>query len=242
MTHLLYKLKETFLDLYRYPQRELKNEHVDYDTYWGDKRGKDLGKLSHWQKLRADLALAHMVQGAPLSLLDIGCGDGSVLAYMKKNRDVARAIGVDVSEKALARARELGIETLRSQTDPLKSLPVSLKADYVCLFEVLEHMFNPEILLGAMVETAERGVFFSFPNTGYVTHRLRLAIFGRFPLQWRVHPSEHLRFWTLADLKWWLTALGYRNYVIEVYEGVPVLNRLWPSLFAKGLFVYLPKG
>jgi methionine biosynthesis protein MetW len=240
MKEILYAIKEAFRNLYRYPTYNLKHDVVDYDSYWGDKREKNLGALSRWQRQRADLALSHMATDAPLTVLDIGCGDGSVLAYMQGKTTIKRAIGVDVSEVALKRAAEQGIETIRSQTDPLKSLPVSLTTDYVQMFEVLEHMINPEAQLRAMVEIAGRGVFFSFPNTGYIEHRLRMLL-GRFPLQWRVHPGEHVRFWTYKDLVWWLKAQGYSRYTIHVYEGVPVLNKLWPSLFGRAFFVYLPK-
>lgn len=240
MIDTIYCIKEAILNLFRYPAKNLKNEHIDYDTYWGDKRGKALGTLSRWQRLRADMALRYIDHKAPITILDIGCGDGTVLAYVKGRTELARAIGVDISEVALMKAREQGIETFRSQADPLKDLPISLRADYVFLFEVLEHMVNPEAQLRASFDIANRAVFFSFPNTGYITHRFRLLL-GRFPLQWRVHPSEHLRFWTFRDLLWWLKALGYKNYRIHAYEGVPVLNTLWPSLFAQALFVYLPK-
>lgn len=246
MKEALYVLKEAWLNLFRYPVSVLKNEHVDYDTYWGDKRSESagkikLGKLTHWQRLRADMALSYMPKSdVSLTVLDVGCGDGGVLAYLREHAPVTRVIGVDISEQALIKARELGIETIRSQHDPLKNIPLSLSADYVCMFEVLEHMINPEAQLRAMTDLATRGVFFSFPNTGYIEHRLRL-LFGRFPLQWVAHPSEHVRFWTYQDLVWWLKALGYREYQIHVYKGVPVLNKLWPSLFGRAFFVYLPK-
>jgi len=240
MWNTLYLLKEFFAKLYRYPVQTLRREGVDYDSYWGEKRAKGLGVLSRWPKQRADMALVLMDKDADLTVLDIGCGDGAVLAYLKSKTRVTRAIGVDVSEVALKKAEVNGIETIRSEADPLKSLPLSLKADYVLMFEVLEHMVNSEEQLRAMIDISERGVFFSFPNTGYIHHRLRLLL-GAFPLQWQLHPGEHLRFWTYRDLVWWLKALGITEYTIHVYEGVPVLNKLWPSLFGQAFFVYIPK-
>lgn len=223
-----------------YPATRFDDAHVDYDSYWGDKRDRDHGVLSTWQRIRADIALRHMVSDAPLTLVEIGCGGGAVLAYLKTKRTVVRAIGVDVQDSVLREAEKKGIETLRSLSDPLKSLPVSLRADYVLLFEVLGHMINPERQLRSMLEIAERGVFFSVPNTGYIAHRIRFFFFGRFPLLWRLHPSEHLRFWTKRDLHWWLQELGYARYTVIPYEGVPALNSLMPALFAKGFVVFVP--
>jgi len=71
-------------------------------------------------------------------------------------------------------------------------------------------------------------------------YRLRL-LFGKFPAQWRVHPGEHVRFWTARDLRWWLLAQGIENYKIFYYEGIPLLNKIVPSLFAAGFVVYIQK-
>jgi hypothetical protein len=231
-------IREWLTELFWYPEMSL-SDAVATDAHWGDTRSRSGTILTRWQRARVDLALSHMDHTNPVTLLEIGCRNGAVLAYLMNTVHVSRAIGVDVSETMLAEAASLGIEAIRSQADPLKSLPLALHADYVLSFEILERMLNPEAQLRAMMEIAERGVFFSFPNTGYITFRLRL-LFGRFPLQWRVHPSDHVRFWTYADLVWWLRALGYQTYTIHAYEGVPVLNKIWPSLFARGLFIYIP--
>ncbi len=240
MRNTLYLIKEFFVRLYRYPVATLSYEPIDYDAYWANKRESGLGKLSRWPKQRADMALLYMDRDTDISVLDVGCGDGAVLAYLKQHAHVSRAIGVDVSGAALKRASENGIETIRPESDVFKSLPQDLVVDYVLLFEVLEHVATPEEYLKQMLSIARKGVFFSFPNTGYIHHRLRL-LFGAFPLQWQVHPGEHVRFWTYRDLVWWLQALGFNTYKVHVYEGVPVLRNMWPSLFGQALFVYLPK-
>ena len=43
-------------------------------------------------------------------------------------------------------------------------------------------------------------------------HRLRYML-GRFPLQWIVNPNEHIRFWTLKDLIWWLDYLNINKQI-----------------------------
>ena len=240
MKNFLYNVKNSLLYLFQYPVDHLVHTTVDYDAYWVDKRGENLGVLSRWQKQRADLMLRYLNPNESMSIVDVGCGDGSVLAYLRTKTNLKRAIGVDVSSTALVKARTQGIETLLVGKVLEEAVDVIPEADHVLLLEVLEHMPDAEKFLQTMHQKARGGVFFSFPNTGYFLHRFRLLL-GRFPLQWRLHPSEHLRFWTYHDLRWWLEALGYRTYHIHVYEGVPVLKRLLPSLFGKGLLVYLPK-
>lgn len=240
MRNTLYNVKEGILYLFRYPVYKLEHFKVDYDAYWVDKRGEGLGKLSHWQKQRADLALKHLPHDKSVSVVDVGCGDGAVLAYLKKRASLGRIIGMDVSSTALVKARAQGVETILVGNDLVAGIEVLPQIDYAILFEVLEHVPESEKFLQAVLAKTRYGVFFSFPNTGYLLHRLRF-LFGRFPVQWRLHPSEHVRFWTYYDLMWWLKALGLTHYNIHTYEGVPFLNKLWPSLFAQGLLVYVPK-
>ena len=80
--------------------------------------------------------------------------------------------------------------------------------DYVTAFEVLEHVPLPEGMLAA-VRSVGNQVLVSIPSTGYYAQRLRLQ-FGRFPRQWIHHPGEHLRFWTLQDLRLMADLCGYR--------------------------------
>ena len=65
-------------------------------------------------------------------------------------------------------------------------------------------MYSPEEFLLELLENKSiEKVFFSIPNSGFFMHRIRYML-GRFPLQWIVNPNEHIRFWTLKDLIWWL--------------------------------------
>jgi methionine biosynthesis protein MetW len=178
--------------------------------------------------------LADLSEGA--SVLDIGCGDGAVLLYLKRNKNL-HAFAADISEKALGYLETQGVKTIRFDLNRPEEIPSLPEVDHILLLEVLEHMQNPEAFLKRIEAKARRSVIFSFPNTGYFAYRIRLLL-GRTPMQWRSHPGEHLRFWTHQDLVWWLTALGYAGRAtIRVYEGLPILNRLWGGLFAMGFVV-----
>jgi len=116
-----------------------------------------------------------------------------------------------------------------------------LSIDYILMLEVLEHVQNPEDFVHKALSAANDSIFISFPNTGYIKHRLRL-LFGRFPVQWRVHPGEHLRFWTLRDLEWWLGQLKLKDKsTIHSYEGVPILNKIYSGMFSAAFIVEIKK-
>ena len=184
------------------------------------------------------MALKHIENKSVI--LDVGCGNGALLFYINSIKPMKKLIGIDVSEKALTFAKENNIETIKGDISKLETLEKLPAADYTLMFEVIEHFSNSENLIKWGIQNAKKGVFFSVPNTGFFVHRLRL-FFGKFPHQWRVNPAEQLRFWTVRDLKWWLKELGFKDYTLKLYEGAPLLNKVWPSLFGQGIWVFIPK-
>lgn len=173
--------------------------------------------------------------------MDVGCGDGRILAYLKEKVSLGEILGIDFSENALEKAKERGIEVIKKDLGDLNSLVEIPEFDYVILFEVLEHFPNSEEILKWALKKSKKGVVFSVPNTGFIVHRLRL-LFGRFPLQWKAFPSEHLRFWTVKDMKWWLENLDIKNYKLHLYEGIPLFNKILPDLFSQGMLVLIFKN
>ncbi len=227
-------------DIVGYPQKTIIRDEGSYEMYW-DLRGRGGPvSISSWQKERADIFLARLKSDgvrAPV-VLDVGCGNGAVLSYLKTNMPGLTGIGIDLSEQILAPVKEAGFETIVRNC----ALPSERKfpeCDYVILFEVIEHVADAEALVESAMRVARRGVCISVPNTGFFTYRLRL-LFGKFPAQWARLPNEHLRFWTLSDMRWWLRALGW-NGTVSTYQGVPFFKKAWPALFAAGMVVWISK-
>ena len=206
-----------------------------FDEYWVSKRGDEVGVLNEFQQKRLNFVKNTIPAGS--KVLDFGCGDGAILAGLGvENYEL---FGADLSDLALARVEQQGITPIKFnlETSDISELP---SCDYIMLLEVLEHVSRPEDVLMACIDHADKGVIFSIPNTGHISHRLRL-LFGKFPLQWRVHPGEHLRYWTLSDLKWWLRCLNISEITnVNVYMGS--LRKLYPSLFGRGLICHVDKS
>jgi len=198
-----------------------------------------MGGLNEYQVCRVKWISTRINAGD--TVLDLGCGDGAAIMALKKLITIS-AFAADIAEKPLAFLNSRGIHAIRCDLlnlDDVIRLPVS---DHVLLLEVIEHFRDAEALLQAALTRAEKSLFFSVPNTGYFAYRLRL-LFGRFPVQWRTHPGEHLRFWTLSDMKWWLRELGLIHCCeIHCYQGVPVLNRWMPGLFAAAMIVRVDRS
>lgn len=230
-------LKKVYTELFLYP--EFKQSHLSYDEYWKKMIGSEFDKINSFQRQRAHFVLNSL--GPTDSIIDLGCGNGAVIKEIRKFINL-KTHAVDYSEYVLGKLRELNFETLfLDLNDPqlFNKLP---KADYLLMLEVLEHLPNSEEFLKSALNHSQKGVFFSFPNTGNIIHRSRLLM-GKFPMQWITHPGEHLRFWTLSDLKWWLTQLGFiERCYIHVYGGIPILNKIWPSLFGRSFIVKVNKN
>ena len=175
-------------------------------------------------------------------LFDVGSGDGAQLISIKKTFPDLKIIASDNDKFAINILKRLKFENfkLESENDIFNILE-KIKPNYISIFEVLEHMKSPEHFLLRTIKISKNQVFFSVPNSGFITHRLRF-LFGRFPLQWIASPNEHLRFWTLKDMQWWLTYLNLNEISkIVSYKGIPVLNKIFPNLFSEGLFVIINK-
>ncbi len=207
---------------------------VDYDAYWDKKAQSGMGILSPWRLKRVRVFARIVAPGE--HVLDLGVGDGALLTYLIRERGVT-GYGLDVSPKAVDFCVAQGLNVKLSDINqPIGDIITAqfgpdVRFDHVIMSEIIEHLPDPETLLLALRPFARNSLIVSVPNTGYYQHRLRLLL-GKFPLQWVVTPGEHLRYWTLADFRWWARQLGFRVGGVYPYEGTPGLKRVWPSLFA----------
>ena len=228
------KIKESIKLIFHRPKLVL---NFDYEKYWKDKRGDAMGAITSFQKNRANVVLSLVKNKG--NVLDLGSGDGGIIDYLRNQSDLTITAS-DISYLALEKLKSNNFDVLKIDVENLpKDIIKQHSFKYIFAFEVLEHVKDSETLLSNICNLSET-VIFSIPNTGYFAHRLRL-MFGKFPLQWRLSPSEHLRFWTLSDLSWWMKSLGYEDVKIVTYEGIPFLNKLLPSLFAMGIVVKVSK-
>lgn len=165
------------------------------------------------------------------SVLDVGCGDGTFLNFLKGQNRGLILTGVDISEQALSISKEKGFETL--EADVSGPLPFKDKTfDYCVCSEVLEHIPNSEDLLSEMGRISRNGVLVSVPNIALWKHRCRLFFLGSFPIQWLLEPREHIRFFSIKDFVKTANASGFAVREIRISSGTRILKYFWPNLFA----------
>lgn len=145
--------------------------------------------------LRADLAViaAHVPAGA--RVLDVGCGDGELMAALRDERGVdARGLELDPGNVAAAVARGLSVIQGDADTD-LSGYP-DRSFDYAILSQTLQTARAPDRVLDELLRIG-RHAFVSFPNFAHWRVRLSLLVGGRMPVtrllpeRWYDTPNIH---------------------------------------------------
>ncbi len=164
--------------------------------------------------LRPDLAIIadHVPQGA--RVLDIGCGDGGLMAALRdeKNAD-ARGLELDADNVASAMARGLSVVQGDADTD-LADYPDGA-FDYAILSQTLQTTRAPDAILEALLRIAPRA-FVSFPNFAYWRVRAslmfggRMPVTGSLPLSW--YATENIHHVTIDDFR---ALVGERGIAVE---------------------------
>lgn len=198
----------------------------DYNDYWS-KRKEAQEPLRRW-------VMAAQLIPDGCSVLDFGCGSGDFLKYLRTIRPKISGKGMDLSHKAVEMTREHGFQ---AETFDVLTQEINDQFDYVTSFEVLEHIGEADLALRKLKKCFRKRLIISIPNVGSLNCRLRLAIFGRFPLtRCLMHVKEHLRHWTPKDFREWVSTENLR--VVEQYGdwGIPGTPwKLFPALFARGM-------
>jgi methionine biosynthesis protein MetW len=128
-------------------------------------------------------------------VLDLGCGDGALLAFIEDARKVT-GYGVEItSEGVLASARR-GINVLQMDLEDGLSVFATNSFDYVILSRTLQAMHNTEGILQEMMRVG-RQVIVTFPNFGYWKNRYqvmtgRMPVSEEIPFEWFDTPNIHL--------------------------------------------------
>lgn len=204
-------------------------EFSDYDEYW-QRRGELNMVHERWK-----VAAEWIEDGA--TVLDVGCGSGEFLRHLQTRRPNVRARGIDLSTRAAEMAQANGFD---AGVVNVANEDIPDTYDYITCFEVLEHIPDAEAAILRLKKAVRRAIIISIPNVGYIGSRIRLGVFGRFPVTNCVyHISEHVRHWTPKDFSEWV---GHHGLTVERQSGQYGVPGLWtrrPALFAAGMVYFL---
>jgi methionine biosynthesis protein MetW len=195
--------------------------------------------MSSVDLLRADLQLVISLVPEGSRVLDLGCGDGSLLAHLRDERgcDVR---GVELAPEEIAAALGQGLSVVQADLDEgLAGYPDSA-FDIVVLSQTIQVMRNPALIMREMLRVGRHAIV-TFPNFGYWRVRGYLAFRGRMPISesipfsWYDTPNIHHT--TLKDFREFVAANGG-----EIEREIPLIAgewrqqvreaKWWPNLLA----------
>ncbi|MFM1817358.1 MAG: Demethylrebeccamycin-D-glucose O-methyltransferase [Pseudomonadota bacterium] len=147
-------------------------------------------------------AIAQLVpQGA--RVLDLGCGDGALLAYLQEHRGCT-GYGVELDDANVLACAERGVNVLQLNLEQgLLGMFADQSFDVVLQIDTLQHLRNAEVMLRETVRVGREGII-AFPNFAHWPNRLsvlmgRMPVTKRLPYAW--YDTPNIRVGTFADFE-----------------------------------------
>ena len=170
-------------------------------------------------------------------VLDLGCGDGAMLAYLQSTRGCS-GYGIEIDGANLLACVQRGVNVIQLNLDQGLALFGDQSFDVVLQIDTLQHLRNAQVMLRETVRVGRIGIV-AFPNFAHWPNRLsvlrgRMPVTRRLPYQW--YDTPNIRVGTHADLALLAQRSGLR--VLDSFglqDGAEI--RLAPNLRA-GTSVY----
>ena len=189
-------------------------------------------------QLRSDLALISEWVEPGSRVLDLGCGDGALLAHLRDTRGVS-GYGLEIDDRHVAMCTAAGVNVIQADLDAGLADFRSGQFDYVIMTQTLQAIRFPDRLLTDMLRVGREGIV-TFPNFGHWKPRVHLGLSGRMPIsralpnQWFNTPNIHLC--TLKDFEQLCHTLKFRilrRAVVDIAHRERPAIRLFPNLFGE---------
>ena len=135
-------------------------------------------------------------------VLDLGCGDGSLLRYLHDTRSIF-GYGVEIDDNNVLSCVRNGVNVIQNDLESGLSTFESDSFDYVILSQTLQAMRHTEEIVNEMLRVGKQGIV-SFPNFGYWKNRAQvisghMPVSEELPYRWFDTPNIHLC--TLGDFE-----------------------------------------
>lgn len=171
-------------------------------------------------------------------VLDLGCGDGALLAYLHEQRQVT-GYGLEIDSDNIVKCIQAGVSVIHADLEAGLEDFEDSSFDYVLMTQTLQTVRHTERLLDEMLRVGRQGIV-TFPNFGFWRCRAQILLQGLMPIgktlpyQWYNTPNVHL--FTLDDFEG-LCRIKH----IDILQRV-VLNhahnpwfgaQMWPNLLGE---------
>jgi len=167
-----------------------------------------------WGKMRFDLQIIASWITPGSKVLDLGCGGGDLLHFLKENKN-AVCSGIECVESKVAQCIERGLSVLQGDiNEEVLDYPDGA-FDYVILSQTLQQVYEPQKLIQSLLRIGKKGVV-SFPNFSHWLVRLQLLLTGfapitkQLPYEW--YNTPNIRVITLKDFRKFSKDAGFKIF------------------------------
>ena len=188
--------------------------------------------------LRPDLEIIGEWIAPHSRVLDLGCGDGTLLSRLRTTRQVT-GYGLEIDSANIVKCIKAGVNVIQTDLDAGLSDFDANSFDYVIMSQTLQAVYYPERLLDEMLRVGREGIV-TFPNFGHWQCRLQLTLGGHMPVsrtlpsEWYNTPNIHLC--TLQDFERLCRKKGIailERTVVDHAHRTSLGMRLWPNLLGE---------
>jgi methionine biosynthesis protein MetW len=191
----------------------------------------------------SDAIIRQLAERVPVGsrVLDLGCGDGALLAYLQEHR-ACTGYGVELSDANVLACVKRGVPVLQLNLDQGLSLFADQSFDVVLQIDTLQHLRNAETMLQETARVGRLGIV-AFPNFAHWPNRLsilkgRMPVTRRLPYQW--YDTPNIRVGTFDDFE----VLARKNglQVLEAFGLQDTREVRWMPNWRAGTAVFKFKG
>ena len=192
----------------------------------------DLNEIQHWIK-----------RGS--RVLDLGCGDGTLLKFLMESKQV-EGYGLEIDPEQINRCIDKGLNVIEQNLDRGLGNFADNSFDTVLMTQALQTLHYPHLVLDEMLRVGKECIV-TFPNFGHWKARFYLATRGRMPvsdlLSYEWYDTPNIHFCTFKDFEVLCREKNikviHRQVVNEA--SLQLLKDLAPNLFGETAIYHLSK-
>ncbi|MEC9255485.1 MAG: methionine biosynthesis protein MetW [Pseudomonadota bacterium] len=188
--------------------------------------------------MRPDLSIIQQWIRPESEILDLGCGEGELLSYLKNEKNV-HGYGLEINPEKLTACIRNGVNVIEQNLDNGLSNFEDQSIDTVVMTQALQAVQRPDELLDEMLRIGKEAIV-TFPNFGYWKTRFYLLLKGRMPMSdtlpynWYDTPNIHMC--TFRDFEILCREKGIRilnKTVVDDQHREHWSIRLWPAMLGE---------
>ena len=189
-------------------------------------------------ELRPDLSIIQQWIRPESEILDLGCGEGELLSYLKNEKNV-HGYGLEINPEKLTACIRNGVNVIEQNLDNGLGNFEDQSIDTVVMTQALQAVQRPDELLDEMLRIGKEAIV-TFPNFGYWKTRFYLLLKGRMPMSdtlpytWYDTPNIHMC--TFRDFEILCRERGIRilnKTVVDDQHREHWSIRLWPAMLGE---------